>query len=175
MLDVNGLKVFLPSESRLLLDGVTVDFADTPTQSGLTFFNPNAGPCACSSSATAPTPGVVKVDDSTVAFHLQQADGNFIDAVSPNNYNMVVVPNGFDYAHYQKSFPGTDSSRSTSCSIAPRSFCHSDCASSTPRIRSDSIRSKSPYFTTAARSNRDSNRASKWRCGIFAERPPACR
>ena len=62
VVDVNGLKVFLPSESRLLLDGVTVDFADTPTQSGLTFFNPNAGPCACSSSATAPTPGVVKVD-----------------------------------------------------------------------------------------------------------------
>lgn len=51
--------------------------------------------------------GVVKVDDSTVAFHLEQPDGNFIDAVSPNNYNMIIVPKGYDFAHYQKSFIGT--------------------------------------------------------------------
>ena len=51
--------------------------------------------------------GVVKVDNTTVAFHLGHSDGNFIDAVSPNNYNMVIVPNGYDYAHYQKSFIGT--------------------------------------------------------------------
>lgn len=49
-LGVNGLRVFLPAESRLLLDGVTVDFADTPTQSGLTFVNPNAAACGCSST-----------------------------------------------------------------------------------------------------------------------------
>jgi iron-sulfur cluster assembly accessory protein len=52
-LAVNGLRVFLPAESRLLLDGVTVDFADTPTQSGLTFVNPNAAACGCSTSETA--------------------------------------------------------------------------------------------------------------------------
>lgn len=51
---VNGLRVFLPAESRLLLDGVTVDFADTPTQSGLTFFNPNAEACGCSTSDAKP-------------------------------------------------------------------------------------------------------------------------
>jgi len=51
--------------------------------------------------------GVVKVDDTTVAFHLQQPDGNFIDAVSPNNYNMIIVPNGTDFGQYQKSFIGT--------------------------------------------------------------------
>jgi iron-sulfur cluster assembly accessory protein len=51
-LAVNGLRVFLPAESRLLLDGVTVDFADTPTQSGLTFVNPNAAACGCSTSET---------------------------------------------------------------------------------------------------------------------------
>lgn len=60
---VQGLKVFLPAESRLMLQGVTVDFADTPTQSGLTFFNPNAGPCGCSSSdaASSKPPGVASV------------------------------------------------------------------------------------------------------------------
>jgi iron-sulfur cluster assembly protein len=52
-LSVNGLRIFLPAESRLMLDGVTVDFADTPTQSGLTFFNPNAEACGCSTSDTA--------------------------------------------------------------------------------------------------------------------------
>ncbi len=51
-----GLRVFLPAESRLLLDGVTVDFADTPTASGLTFFNPNAAACGCSSSGDAAAP-----------------------------------------------------------------------------------------------------------------------
>jgi iron-sulfur cluster assembly accessory protein len=52
-LAVNGLRVFLAAESRLLLDGVTVDFADTPTQSGLTFFNPNAEACGCSTAGEA--------------------------------------------------------------------------------------------------------------------------
>jgi iron-sulfur cluster assembly protein len=51
---VNGVRVFLPAESRLLLDGVTVDFADSPTQSGLTFFNPNQAACGCSTSGDAP-------------------------------------------------------------------------------------------------------------------------
>jgi iron-sulfur cluster assembly accessory protein len=51
---VNGLRVFLPAESRLLLDGVTIDFADTPTKSGLTFVNPNQAACGCSSSGDAP-------------------------------------------------------------------------------------------------------------------------
>jgi peptide/nickel transport system substrate-binding protein len=51
--------------------------------------------------------GVVKVDSTTVAFHLEQPDASFPDAVSCNNYNMIIVPNGFDYADYQKSWPGT--------------------------------------------------------------------
>ena len=32
---VNGLRIFMPAESRLLLDGVTVDFAETATSAGL--------------------------------------------------------------------------------------------------------------------------------------------
>ena len=53
---VNGVKVYLPAESRLMLDGVTVDFADTPTKSGLTFMNPNAAACGCSTSGEAAAP-----------------------------------------------------------------------------------------------------------------------
>jgi len=49
-LTLSGVRVFLPAESRLLLDGVTVDFADTPVQSGLTFVNPSAAAHSCSSS-----------------------------------------------------------------------------------------------------------------------------
>lgn len=52
-LSVNGVRVFLPAESRLVLDGVTVDFADSPTKSGLTFMNPSQAPCACSTSGDA--------------------------------------------------------------------------------------------------------------------------
>jgi peptide/nickel transport system substrate-binding protein len=58
--------------------------------------------------------GVVKVDDATVAFHLEQPDGNFVDAVSENNYNMIIVPNGYDYGNYQKSFIGTGKFKMTS-------------------------------------------------------------
>jgi iron-sulfur cluster assembly accessory protein len=52
VVEVSGVKLFLPAESRLLLDGVTIDFADTPTQSGLVFHDPKAKSCACSSAAT---------------------------------------------------------------------------------------------------------------------------
>ena len=37
---VNGVTLFLAAESRLLLDGVTIDFADTPLQSGFVFQDP---------------------------------------------------------------------------------------------------------------------------------------
>jgi iron-sulfur cluster assembly accessory protein len=63
---VNGLRVFLPAESRLLLDGVTVDFADTPTQSGLTFFNPNAAACGCSTADSAKPPAQATVSLSSI-------------------------------------------------------------------------------------------------------------
>ena len=51
----NVLKLFLPAESRLLLTGITIDFADTPLESGFVFRNPKATGSACSSSA-APAP-----------------------------------------------------------------------------------------------------------------------
>jgi iron-sulfur cluster assembly accessory protein len=63
---VNGLRVFLPAESRLLLDGVTVDFADTPTQSGLTFFNPNAEACGCSTADSSKPPAQATVSLSSI-------------------------------------------------------------------------------------------------------------
>lgn len=52
VLTSNGVKVFLPAESRIMLEGVTVDFADTPMSSGLSFINPNAQACGCSSSGS---------------------------------------------------------------------------------------------------------------------------
>jgi len=51
--------------------------------------------------------GVEKVDDTTVAFHLEHPDAGWVDAVSEDNYNMIIVPNNFDYSNYQKTFPGT--------------------------------------------------------------------
>jgi peptide/nickel transport system substrate-binding protein len=51
--------------------------------------------------------GVVKVDDTTVAFHLEHPDASWPDAVSHDNYNMIIVPNNFTYADYQKTMPGT--------------------------------------------------------------------
>jgi iron-sulfur cluster assembly accessory protein len=65
---VGGVKLYLPTESRLMLDGVTVDFADTPTKSGLTFINPNAAACGCSSagdSAAPPAQATVSISSIT--------------------------------------------------------------------------------------------------------------
>ncbi len=60
--DVAGVRLFLPAESRLLLDGVTIDFVDTPTQSGLSFVDPKASGCGCeSSSASADTSDLVQI------------------------------------------------------------------------------------------------------------------
>lgn len=66
VLESNGIKVFLPAESRILLEGVTVDFTDTPMSSGLTFVNPNAQPCGCSSSGTSAPSGVASVSISSI-------------------------------------------------------------------------------------------------------------
>jgi iron-sulfur cluster assembly accessory protein len=61
-LEISGLRLFLPVESRLMLQGVTIDFTETATQSGLSFFNPNQAACACSTAeAAAPTPGVTHI------------------------------------------------------------------------------------------------------------------
>jgi len=68
VLDSNGVRVFLPAESRILLEGFTVDFADTPMSTGLTFINPNAQPCACSTSGStaAKPPGAATVSISSI-------------------------------------------------------------------------------------------------------------
>lgn len=51
--------------------------------------------------------GVVKVDSSTVAFHLESAVGNFPYIISSDNYNMIIVPKGTDFSSWQKTFIGT--------------------------------------------------------------------
>jgi len=41
-----GIRFFLPAESRLLLEGVTIDFVDSPTQSGFVFLD-SKNTCGC--------------------------------------------------------------------------------------------------------------------------------
>ncbi len=51
--------------------------------------------------------GVVKVDDFTVAFHLNAPNGNFPYLTSSDNYNMIILPNGYDPSKWESSFVGT--------------------------------------------------------------------
>ena len=51
--------------------------------------------------------GVVKVDDFTVAFHLDAPNGNFPYLISSDNYNMIIIPNNYDPTKWQSSFIGT--------------------------------------------------------------------
>jgi iron-sulfur cluster assembly protein len=63
---VNGLRIFLPAESRLLLDGVTVDFSETATSAGLSFVNPNAEACGCSTAGDSKPPAQATVSLSSI-------------------------------------------------------------------------------------------------------------
>ncbi len=51
--------------------------------------------------------GIQKIDDYTVAFNLEAANGNFPYLVSSDNYNTIVIPNGYSPAQWQSSFLGT--------------------------------------------------------------------
>ena len=51
--------------------------------------------------------GVTKVDDHTVAFHLEAPNGNFPYLTCSENYNMIILPDGYDPAYWQRSFVGT--------------------------------------------------------------------
>ena len=60
--EVSGIKLFLSAGSRLLLDGVTIDFAETPTQTGFVFHDPKKKACACG-------PNGVTVDLASIHKH----------------------------------------------------------------------------------------------------------
>jgi peptide/nickel transport system substrate-binding protein len=47
-----------------------------------------------------------KIDDYTVAFHLDSANGNFPYLISSDNYNAVILPASYA-GNYEKSFDGT--------------------------------------------------------------------
>jgi len=65
-LELDGLRLYLPPESCALLDGVTIDFVETATQSGLSFINPKQAACACSSADVAPKPAVTRIEISAI-------------------------------------------------------------------------------------------------------------
>ena len=51
--------------------------------------------------------GVHEVDEFTVAFHLEAPNGNFPYLCSSDNYNMIILPNGYDPHDWPKTFIGT--------------------------------------------------------------------
>ena len=70
--------------------------------------NPKGSSNALSAFGGVLTPsGVKKVDDFTVAFHLAAPNGNFPYLTSSDNYNMIIIPKGYNPASWQSSFVGT--------------------------------------------------------------------
>ena len=70
--------------------------------------NPKNSANALSAFAGVLSPsGVTKVDDYTVAFHLEGPNGNFPYLTSSENNNMIILPDGYDPADWQRSFIGT--------------------------------------------------------------------
>ncbi|MEM5345598.1 iron-sulfur cluster assembly accessory protein [Paraburkholderia azotifigens] len=65
--EINGLRLFLPAESRLLLDGVTIDFVDTPERCGLAFNKGDQGlGVAASAREDAGESSVSRIDASAI-------------------------------------------------------------------------------------------------------------
>ena len=53
VVEVNSVKFFLPAESRLLLEGATIDFSESPTGGGLSFATATPSTCgSCGSSSS---------------------------------------------------------------------------------------------------------------------------
>jgi iron-sulfur cluster assembly protein len=46
VVETSGLRLFLPAESRILLEGVTIDFVDGADKTGLVFHDPKATCCS---------------------------------------------------------------------------------------------------------------------------------
>jgi len=65
--DHNGMTLFLPAQSRLLLAGVTIDFADTATETGLVLHDPKATGGSCSSSGKDALPAVSSIDIGSIS------------------------------------------------------------------------------------------------------------
>ena len=51
--------------------------------------------------------GAQATDDSTVVFELEAPNGNFPFNTSSDNYNLIILPKGFDPETWSKSFMGT--------------------------------------------------------------------
>ena len=51
--------------------------------------------------------GAQVVDDATVMFELEAPNGNFPYSTSSDNYNLIILPKGFDPTKWPKTFPGT--------------------------------------------------------------------
>ena len=51
--------------------------------------------------------GVVKTSDTAVTFYLESPNGNFPYLCSTDNYNMVIVPDNYNFKDWQGSFIGT--------------------------------------------------------------------
>jgi peptide/nickel transport system substrate-binding protein len=70
--------------------------------------NPKGGANALSAFGGVLLPaGVKKVDDFTVEFHLSAPNGNFPYLTSSDNYNMIILPKGYDPAKWETTFLGT--------------------------------------------------------------------
>jgi peptide/nickel transport system substrate-binding protein len=70
--------------------------------------DPKTGGAALSAFGGVLAPsGVVKKDASTVEFHLLAPNGHFPYLTSSDNYNMIILPNGYNPKDWQSTFIGT--------------------------------------------------------------------
>jgi iron-sulfur cluster assembly protein len=60
VVDAGGVRLFLDAQARLLLDGATIDFQETPTSAGLVIRTPASG-CGCGGAGASAAPALVQL------------------------------------------------------------------------------------------------------------------
>lgn len=66
VVDVGEVKLFLPAATRLLLEGATIDFLDSPMESGFRFVTANSEVQCCGSGHAGAAPGVTTVSLASI-------------------------------------------------------------------------------------------------------------
>ena len=66
VVDVREVKLFLPAASRLLLEGGTIDFLDSPMESGFRFIPANSAGQCCGGGHAGAAPGMATVSLASI-------------------------------------------------------------------------------------------------------------
>ena len=119
--------------------------------------------------------GAQATDESTVVFELEAPNGNFPFTTSSDNYNLIILPKGFDPKTWPKTFMGTGPWKMEKYTPERGRELHEE-----PRLLGQDAASRCPTATRSSTTRRKTPRSSACRaarstCSRSSPRPTARR